>query len=93
MREVGVLEAKTTFSTLIAEIERTGEPVTVTRHGKPAVRIIPAIPARERMTPEERRAVAEEIIAWRDAQPADESLAATSWDEIKRMIRDENSHD
>lgn len=93
MREVGVLEAKTSFSTLIAEIERTGEPVTVTRHGKPAVRIVPATPAREQMTPEQRRTVAEEIIAWRDAQPVDERLAAMSWDEIKRLIRDENSHD
>ena len=46
MREVGVLEAKTGFSALIAEVERTGEEVVVTRHGRPIVRISPAIPKR-----------------------------------------------
>ena len=61
MREVGVLEAKTMFTSLIAEVERT--------------------------------AVAEDIIAWRDAQPSDDALAAMSWDDIKRAIRNEDRHD
>lgn len=92
MREVGVLEAKTSFTRLIAEVERTGEPITVTRHGKAAVRIVPATPMRERLTPEQRTAVAEDIIAWRDAQPFDEALAATRWEDLKRVIRNEDRH-
>lgn len=35
MRFVGVLEAKTHLSRLLDELERTGEPLTITRHGKP----------------------------------------------------------
>ena len=93
MREIGVLEARTSFSTLIAEVERTGEPVTVTRHGRPVVRIVPAGPRHERDTPDQRRAVAEEIIAWRDAQPRDDDLAEMSWEDLKRVIRDEDRHD
>lgn len=93
MREIGVLEAKTSFTSLIAEVERTGEGVLVTRRGKAAVRIVPATPARERSTPEQRTAVAEDIIAWRDAQSSDDALAAMSWEDIKRAIRNEDRHD
>lgn len=39
MREMGVLEAKTAFSAIVAEVERTGEDVVITRYGKAAVRI------------------------------------------------------
>ena len=46
MRHLGVLEAKTEFSAIVAEVERTGEEVVVTRYGKAAVRIVPADPAR-----------------------------------------------
>lgn len=93
MREIGVLEAKTSFTSLIAEVERTGEEVLVTRRGKAAVKIVPATPTSERSTPEQRTAVAEDIIAWRDAQPSDDALAAMSWQDIKRAIRDEDRHD
>jgi prevent-host-death family protein len=93
MREVGVLEAKTSFTSLIAEVERTGEGVLVTRRGKAAVKIVPARPTLEPSTPEQRTAVAEGIIAWRDAQPFDDALAATPWEELKRVIRNEDRHD
>ena len=39
MREIGVLEAKTAFSAIVADVERTGEDVVITRYGKAAVRI------------------------------------------------------
>lgn len=71
MRELGILEAKTGFSALVADVERTGEEVTVTRHGRPAVRIVPAGSAR-RLTREQRRALIEETLAARDRQPAGE---------------------
>jgi antitoxin (DNA-binding transcriptional repressor) of toxin-antitoxin stability system len=28
----------------MADVQRTGEPVTITRHGTPIVRVIPAVP-------------------------------------------------
>lgn len=93
MREVGVLEAKTSFTALIAEVERTGEGVLVTRRGKAAVQIVPVRPTLERPTPEQRTAVAKDIIAWRDAQPFDDGLASTTWEDLKRVIRNEDRHD
>ncbi|MDZ4362181.1 type II toxin-antitoxin system Phd/YefM family antitoxin [Brevundimonas sp.] len=92
MREVGVLEAKTSFTSLIAEVERTGEEVVVTRHGKAAVRIVP-MDAANPQSSAERIAVAEDVIAWRDAQPFDNELAQLSWEDVKRLIRDEDRHD
>lgn len=71
MREVGVLEAKTGFSALVAEVERTGEDVVVTRHGRPVVRISAAIPP-ARLSREERAALIRQVIADRDSQPDSE---------------------
>ena len=65
MREVGVLEAKTSFTALIAEVERTGEEVTVTRHGRAAVRIVPARP-KAALDRDARKALIEESIRTRD---------------------------
>ena len=39
MREVGVLEAKTNLSALIEAVERGGEDILITRHGKPVARL------------------------------------------------------
>lgn len=39
MKEVGVLEAKTHLSALIAEVG-AGEEVVITRHGKPVARLV-----------------------------------------------------
>ncbi len=39
MKFVGVLEAKTHLSRLLDEIEATGEPLVITRHGKPVATI------------------------------------------------------
>lgn len=93
MREVGVLEAKTDFTRLIAEVERTGEEIIVTRRGRAAVRIVPVRRSPDQVTPDERRAMAEETIAWRDAQPTPEGFTGMSWDEVKRLMRDEDDHD
>jgi len=40
MRTVGVLEAKTRLSELVAEAA-AGESVTITRHGKPVAMLVP----------------------------------------------------
>lgn len=73
MREVGVLEAKTTFSSIVAEVERTGEDVIVTRYGKPAVRISSAV-AKPRLSQSERAELIRQMIADRDRQPVIEPL-------------------
>ncbi len=39
MKFVGVREAKTHLSRLLDELERTGEPLVITRHGKPVATI------------------------------------------------------
>ncbi len=41
MREVGTLEARNSLSALIEEVEKGGE-ITITRHGKPVARLVPA---------------------------------------------------
>jgi prevent-host-death family protein len=40
MRKVGILEAKTRLSELVASAA-TGETVTITRHGKPIAKLVP----------------------------------------------------
>lgn len=47
MREVGVLEAKTNLSALLDEVQQTGLPVMITRHGKPVAQLSPP-PATDR---------------------------------------------
>jgi prevent-host-death family protein len=41
MRVVGAFEAKNTFGTLLDLVEK-GEEITITRHGKPAARLVAA---------------------------------------------------
>jgi prevent-host-death family protein len=41
MREVGTLEARNSLSALLELVEK-GEEITITRHGKPVARLVPA---------------------------------------------------
>lgn len=94
MREVGVLEAKTTFSALIAEVERTGEAVTVTRNGRAAARIVPIRPdARSAEDAEARRRRIAGVLARRDARPVVPGFDDLGWEELKRIGRNEDRHD
>ena len=43
MREVGTLEARNSLSALLKRVEK-GEEITITRHGKPIARLVPAVP-------------------------------------------------
>ncbi|MCC5842118.1 MAG: type II toxin-antitoxin system Phd/YefM family antitoxin [Opitutales bacterium] len=45
MKTIGIFEAKTTLPSVCAEIARTGEPVLVSRRGKPFVMISPPPPS------------------------------------------------
>jgi prevent-host-death family protein len=42
MHEVAVTEARAEFSELISRVAYGGEPVVITRHGKPLVALVPA---------------------------------------------------
>ncbi len=42
MKEVAVYEAKTRLSELLAEVEASGEQVTITRRGLAVARLVPA---------------------------------------------------
>jgi prevent-host-death family protein len=56
MKHVGIFEAKTKLSDLVAEVEK-GQEFVITRHGKPVARLVRA---EQRLTPEqvEKRAKA-----------------------------------
>jgi prevent-host-death family protein len=41
MKEVGLYEAKTKLSSLVAEVEESGESIILTRHGKAVAQISP----------------------------------------------------
>lgn len=41
MTTVSSTEAKNRLNSILAEIERTGEAVTITNHGRPIARIVP----------------------------------------------------
>lgn len=55
---VGAYDAKTRFSELLQRVGR-GEEITITRHGMPVARLVPA---KRGSTPEERAAAVERLI-------------------------------
>lgn len=56
MSSVGAYEAKTHLPQLLGRVER-GETITITRHGKPVARLVPAEPVKQTDT----RAAVEEM--------------------------------
>jgi prevent-host-death family protein len=75
MKEVGVLEAKTNLSALLAEVETTGESVAITRHGKRIARLTPEgrlfgghEAGKKRMSKDELQAFIRETFARQDAE-------------------------
>lgn len=73
-------EAKARLSSLIAQVERSGEPIIITRHGRPVARLIPEPPAPEPETvlAEMRRQAQEQQIHY-DWQTVNEPLDAEGW--------------
>lgn len=41
MKKIGLYEAKTSLSALVAEVEATGKPVALTKHGKVVAELVP----------------------------------------------------
>ncbi|MET4684623.1 type II toxin-antitoxin system Phd/YefM family antitoxin [Brevundimonas faecalis] len=87
MRSVGVLEAKTHLSTLLDEVERDGEVIVITRHGRAVARLTPEPTARRATAAQ----LAERTHAFRHKQAADVQWAALSWEELKAIARDEDA--
>lgn len=95
MREVGILEAKTGLSGLVADVERTGEEIVLTRHGRAAAKIVPMRPVSSRhgRDPAEWRRRVAAILAARDALPVVPGFDDLSWEELKRIGRGEDRYD
>lgn len=95
MREVGILEAKTGLSGLVAEVERTGEEIVLTRHGRAAARLVPMKPTSRKVAldPDEWQRRVKQILADRDAQPYVPGFDDLSWEELKRIGRGEDRFD
>ena len=90
MREIGVLEAKTNLSALISEVETGGEPVLITRHGKPVAQLSPVAQSDPMRRPRKLSAaeLAIRFQALRDSQPSNPELDKLTWDDLKKMARE-----
>lgn len=90
MREVGILEAKTHLSALVDEVERGGEAIVITRHGRRVARLTPdAVPlspaGRPRLSGEE---LVDKVKALRARMLAENpALAEVTWEELKQDMR------
>ena len=80
MDTVSLADAKAHLSALIDRVE-AGETVTITRRGKEVARLSPPVGARERIDPEELRALT-------DTMP----LRNTDAGEFMRRLRDEERY-
>jgi prevent-host-death family protein len=80
MQEIGLFEAKNKLSELVSRAEK-GEEVTITRHGFPVARLVPA---RRVYDPEKARAAIEEMRKLAHEM----NLGPFNWEEWK-AFRDE----
>jgi prevent-host-death family protein len=78
--EISLTAAKAQLTELVRRAE-AGDEVVLTRHGHPAVRLVPV---KKRLSPEARMAIIDEIVA--SANPAPGPSAARSQD----FLYDEN---
>ncbi|MPZ98028.1 MAG: type II toxin-antitoxin system prevent-host-death family antitoxin [Dehalococcoidia bacterium] len=67
MKTIGAYEAKTNFSKLLEAVGR-GEEITITKHGVPVARLVPA---ERRRSTEEFEALLREMDDFREAHPLD----------------------
>ena len=89
MREVGILEAKTNLSSLVDAVEKGGEDIHITRHGRRVARL-----TRDSEAPNDasKRHSRDDLVArFRDlrAQIAANGLAAQNltWEDLKEDMR------
>jgi prevent-host-death family protein len=81
-KHVPIPQASAELTALIAEVEATGQPIILTRDGKPAVQIGPPAPDPDQAR---RIAVLAQIAANRDAlaRAHPETAVPLSWEELK----------
>jgi prevent-host-death family protein len=48
MQEIAISEFKAKCLAILARVEKTKEPIRITRHGKPVAEVIPAAPVMDR---------------------------------------------
>ncbi|HYD44641.1 MAG TPA: type II toxin-antitoxin system Phd/YefM family antitoxin [Phenylobacterium sp.] len=87
MREIGILDAKTNFSALVSEIEAGGEPVTITRHGKPVARLSSVTPP-TRPRKLSAAELSKRLKAFRDRQAPDPEFDRLTWEDLKKIARE-----
>ena len=90
MREVGILEAKTQLSALVAEVEKGGEDILITRHGRRVARLTSG--SLGESTPRPRRHTGAELVEMSRQLQARISAAnpesdKITWEELKRDMR------
>ena len=84
MESIGLFEAKTHLSELIARAER-GEEVIITRHNKPVAKLVP-VNGRPPFDAEKRRLAIEDLLRLReDLLQAHGSMTT---EEVVRLVRD-----
>lgn len=87
MKKVALYDAKNTLSALIQEVAETGEEIVITRHGKPTVKLVPI----EEISAKSRREALDRLKALRDDfARRNPDAPSMTWDELKRLARDEN---
>ncbi len=64
--EIGAYQAKTHLPALLERVAR-GEPITITKHGRPVARLVPV----ERASPDRRREAIERLKVFRQGQTLD----------------------
>ena len=75
MQTVGAFEAKTHFSSLLEKVER-GEQVTITKHGHPIAKLVPAMASKNR---EVKRNAIQKILELSQQH----KLAGLNWKELR----------
>ena len=84
MESIGLFEAKTHLSELIARAER-GEEVVITRHNKPVAKLVP-VSDRPPFDPEKRRQAIQSLLSLRDELL--QAHGSMTTEEIVRLVRD-----
>lgn len=94
MRSVPLYEAKNRLSALIEEVERTGEEIVITKHGRPAVKI-----ARARARPSSGKvrdvwrqlntSLDEQAAARAEAEARGDAPANVTWEQLKAELEED----
>ncbi len=90
MREVGILEAKTHLSALVEAVEKGGEDIHITRHGRRVARLtgefqVSKDEERQRLSGEELVRRSRAFREWLSAENPE--IDKITWEELKRDMR------